>query len=104
MGDAPSGGMRDNSAVGDRHLATRDASAGPVEFVCIAKHRADSTNADGYSLTIRDQLRAYCARGADENHEWVRVPPTPLDEITIGRMEDRPPDPASPRDRLTQRG
>jgi len=104
MGDALGDGMLDNSAVGDRHLATSDASAAPVEFVCIAKHRADPTNAAGYSLTLRNQMRAYCARGADENHEWVRVPPTPLDQITIGRMEDRPPDPAGPRDRLTQRG
>jgi hypothetical protein len=57
-------------------------------------------NADGYTLTVRKDLPAYCARGADLNHEWVRVPPTPLDAITIGMMEDRPPEPASARDRM----
>lgn len=89
-------------SMGEQHLAPRVGSA-PVEFVCIAKHESDWTNADGYSVTIRSHLQAYCARGADLNHDWVRVPPTPLDEITIGRMEDRPPEPCTRRDRIPQR-
>ena len=72
---------------------TRDDPAMLVEFVCLAKHRDDPTNADGYTLEKRAQLVAYCARGADRNHEWIRVPATPLGDITIGRMEDRPPEP-----------
>jgi hypothetical protein len=94
----------DNTGVGDGDLALRDGSTELVEFVCTAKHKADPMNAAGYSLAIRSQLRAYCARGADQNHEWARVPPTPLDEITTGKMEDRPPEPGSRRNRMPQRG
>lgn len=89
--------------MGNGDLALRDGSAALVEFVCMAKHTADPLNADGHTLAFRDQLRAYCARGAHQNHEWIRVPPTPLDEITTGIMEERPPEPASPRDRLPRR-
>jgi len=45
------------------------------------------------TLLLRGQLAAYCARGADQNHEWIRVPPTPANEITTGIMEERPPEP-----------
>ena len=62
----------------------------------MAKHKADAVNADGYSVALRGQLNAYCARGADMNHEWIRVPCTPIDEITTGLMEERPPAPARP--------
>ena len=62
----------------------------------MAKHKADAVNADGYSVALRGQLNAYCARGADMNHEWIRVPCTPIDEITTGLMEERPPEPARP--------
>ena len=75
-------------------------SAALVELVCLAKHRADSTNADGYTVERRGELMGYCARGGDRNHEWVRVPPTPLDDITIGKMEDRPPEPIRRSDRM----
>jgi hypothetical protein len=57
-------------------------------------------NADGYTLALHSQLRAYCARGAAQNHEWVRVPATPVDQITTGVMEERPPEPASALDRM----
>ncbi len=63
-----------------------------IEFVCLAKHRADPSTAEFTVETYR-QLPAYCARGASVNHEWIRVPATPLDRITIGMMEDRPPEP-----------
>jgi hypothetical protein len=88
--------------VGDGDSATGDKAAVLVEFVCLAKHKADSVNADGYTVTTRGQMMGYCARGAAQNHEWVRVPPTPLDEITIGMMEDRPPEPVYRRDRMAQ--
>lgn len=69
----------------------------------MAKHDADPVNGDGNTLGAYCQLNAYCARGAAENHEWVRVPTTPLGEITTGVMEERPPEPVRPRDRLAQR-
>jgi len=90
--------------MGSREGPNREGSAVPVELVCIAAHPSDRRNADGYSLTIHGHLRAYCARGADQNHEWVRVPPTPFDEITIAKMEDRPPEPRTPRDGLLRIG
>ncbi len=92
----------ENIGVGDGELELRDGSAALVELVCIAKHKPDPLNADGYTVALRGELTGYCARGADRNHEWVRVPPTPLCEITIGKMEDRPPEPARPRDRMAQ--
>lgn len=90
--------------MGDRNLALRDAAAAVIEFICLAKHDIDARHPDGYSVTTRNQLGAYCARGAEQNHEWVRVPATPLDEITTGMAVDRPPEPATRRDRLPQVG
>ncbi len=101
-GDATASGMPDNIGVDDRDAALRIGSTALVEFVCMAKHKADRLNADGYTLALRSQLAAYCARGAEQNHEWIRVPPTPLDEITVGKIEDRPPEPGGPRDRMPQ--
>jgi hypothetical protein len=87
--------------VGNRKdLVLGNGPAALVDFVCMAKHNADPANADG--LVLLRQLKGYCARGAAENHEWVRVPPTPLGEITTGLMEERPPEPARPRDRVPQ--
>jgi hypothetical protein len=63
-----------------------------VEYVCLAKHRSDPILAP-YTLTKNLNLPAYCARGADRAHEWIRVPATPANLITIGNMEDRPPQP-----------
>jgi hypothetical protein len=79
--------------VGDGDLALQQLSVVVVEFVCMAKHKTEALNDEGFTIALRSQLGAYCARGADQNHEWVRVPPTPLHEITIGLMEDRPPEP-----------
>ena len=75
-------------------LASGAQAVACIEFVCLAKHRADPSTADFTVETYR-QLPAYCARGASANHEWIRVPATPLDRITIGKMEDRPPEPRS---------
>ena len=69
-----------------------------VEFVCLAKHREDAHLPDSYTLEMRESRGAYCARGGSCDHEWVRVPATPLELITIGKMEDRPPE---PRGRIT---
>jgi len=88
--------------MGGGDFAPGGGSAVLVEFVCMAKHQADPVNADGHTLALRSQLNAYCARGANENHEWIRVPPTPLGEITTGLMEERPPEPAYPRRRVAQ--
>ncbi len=89
--------------MGDGEFAKRDRAAALVEFVCLAKHKADSLSADGYTVTTRgDEMTGYCARGADQNHEWIRVPATPLDEITIGNMEDRPPEPVLRRQQVAQ--
>lgn len=90
--------------MGDNDPALGDSREALVEFVCMAKHNADPVNADGHTLALLSQLKGYCARGAAENHEWVRVPPTPLGEITTGVMEERPPEPARPRDRMPQYG
>lgn len=88
--------------MGNKDVVLGDGPAALVEFVCMAKHNADSVNADGHTLALLSQLKGYCARGASVNHEWVRVPPTPLGEITTGVMEERPPEPARPRDRVPQ--
>jgi len=84
----------------DAELMCGAAAAALVDFVCMAKHGADPVDRDGQTLAAYRQLNAYCARGADKNHEWVRVPTTPLGEITTGLMEERPPEPAGPRDRV----
>ena len=81
----------------DGELMRRDVSAALVDFVCMAKHAADMVNGDGHTLVAYRQLNAYCARGAEQDHEWVRVPTTKLGEITTGLMEERPPEPARPR-------
>jgi hypothetical protein len=73
-------------------LARGESTVACIEFVCLAKHRADPSTA-AYTVEVYRQLPAYCARGASANHEWIRVPATPLDRITIGMMEDRPPEP-----------
>lgn len=65
-----------------------------IDFVCMAKHKADAQKPNGYTIAPKGELSAYCARGAEANHEWVRVPPTPIDEITTGLTEERPPQPA----------
>jgi hypothetical protein len=88
--------------MGDANFALGDRSAALVHFVCMATHGADSVKANSHTLAHCGHLNAYCARGATENHEWVRVPSTPLREITTGIMEDRPPEPARPRDRVAQ--
>ena len=85
--------------MGDGERALRDGSAELVEFVCMAKHVADPSRAR-YTLEQPHDLTAYCPRGADENHDWVRVPPTPVSEITTGNMEERPPEPATRRHRV----
>ena len=77
-------------------IASGEQAVACIEFVCLAKHRADPSTAE-FTIETYRQLPAYCARGASQNHEWIRVPATPLDRITIGKMEDRPPDPARPR-------
>lgn len=79
-----------NTVVGDGERDDR-----LVEFVCLAKHRADATNG-AHSVERNRGLFAYCARGAQMNHEWVRVPPTAVHAITIGEAEDRPPLPPRP--------
>ena len=89
--------MVENIRVGDGEFAVRGGPEAIVEFVCLVKHKTDSTNPAGYSVVTHGQLSGYCARGADQNHEWIRVPPTPLDQITIGKMEDRPPEPVRRR-------
>ena len=79
-----------------------DAANALVDFVCMAKHDEDQVIADSHTLAVCGQLNAYCARGAAENHHWVRVPTTRLGEITTGVMEERPPEPARPRERVAQ--
>jgi len=93
-GDAPKSARADNMRVGDGDLALRN-SVVLVDFVCMAKHRTDAVDPDG-TIAVRGELNAFCGRGGDKNHEWIRVPATPLDEITTGLMEARPPEPARP--------
>ena len=75
-------------------MGSGEAIAGDalVEYVCLAKHRNDPILAP-YTLTTHLNVPAYCARGSDRGHEWIRVPATRADLITIGNMEDRPPQP-----------
>jgi hypothetical protein len=80
--------------VGDGDLALRNSTV-LVDFVCMAKHKTDAVDPDG-TIMVRSELNAFCARGGDKNHEWIRVPSTPIDEITTGLMEARPPEPARP--------
>jgi hypothetical protein len=68
-----------------------------IEFVCLAKHGRDPLDPRGFTVSLHHQLAAYCARGADRNHEWIRVPASRLCDLTIGLMEDRPPAPHQPR-------
>ena len=63
-----------------------------IEFVCLARHR---DGASQYAVTTHKTLHAYCAEGGRDAHEWVRVPMTRLEEITIHRMESRPPVPST---------
>ena len=63
----------------------------PIDFVCLAKHRADPQSDGDYALAAHAGGIGYCARSAARNHEWVRVPMTPLGQITIGLKEERPP-------------
>ena len=63
-----------------------------VEYVCLAKH-TETVIDQGFTLTTHKTLVAYCARGGADRHEWIRVPATRVEEITISRMEDRPPIP-----------
>jgi len=92
-GDASKSARADNMRVGDGDAALPNRVVVLVDFVCMAKHKADAVNGDG-TISVRNLLNAFCARGADKNHEWIRVPPTPLHEITTGLMEERPPEPA----------
>src|ERR1700682_1853386 len=91
-GDAPKSARPDNMRVGDGDVALPGRVVVLVDFVCMAKHKADVVHADG-TTAVRSLLNAFCARGADKNHEWIRVPPPPLHEITTGLMEERPPEP-----------
>jgi hypothetical protein len=84
--------MVDNIRVGNGDLALGNGAV-LIDFVCMAKHKADAVNADAYTIAPHRQLSAYCARGAEANHEWVRVPSTPIEEITTGLTEERPPQP-----------
>jgi len=68
-----------------------------IELVCLAAHRVDPLDAKGYSVCRHHDHWAYCAQGADRNHDWVRVPATPLDRITTGTREERPPAPRTVR-------
>jgi hypothetical protein len=78
-------------------LAAGESSAALIEFVCLARHRGDAGTGAEYTLDTFRDLPAFCARAATSGPEWIRVPATPLDRITTGKMEDRPPEPARPR-------
>jgi hypothetical protein len=84
--------MRDNGSVSGDPSRAPDVQPGPVEFICLDKHADDPVTTDGFCVTAHRDLTSYCARGAERNHVWVRVPPTPLQSLTLENMEDRPPD------------
>lgn len=71
-----------------------------IEFVCLAKHVDDPLCPEGYAVATVRGVLAYCARGAEQNHEWVPVPASRICDLTIGLMEDRPPAPVTERERL----
>ena len=98
MGDVADVQMSHNIHVGSSQVEQERAST-LIEFVCLAKHSRDTLNAQGFSVTSHRRLPAYCARGAEQNHEWTRVPPSRLCDLTIGLMEDRPPYPMASGER-----
>ena len=54
-----------------------------IDFRCRADHTPDPTHKGGPTITLNEGLWAYCARGADENHEWERVPTTTLADLQM---------------------
>lgn len=48
-----------------------------IEFVCIATHgsRGDP------SITLEQRAWAYCAAGAGEAHQWMRIDPTAVEKL-----------------------
>ena len=80
--------MSDNVSVSEGECATA-----VIQYVCLARHRSEQLDEHGFSVVEHKTLGAFCARGGHLNHEWVRVPATPLDRVTTGSMEERPPAP-----------
>ena len=101
--------MSDNVLMQGGQTASRNAASAVlgqeesdrlVEFVCLDPHRAEPLTAAHHSpLATHEKRWAYCAQAGAANHQWVRVPATPLDKVTTGKMEDRPPAP-----RITRSG
>jgi hypothetical protein len=87
-GDAPSTQMSDNECVSEGECATT-----VIEYVCLARHRSEHLDEESFSVVVHKDRGAFCARGGHLSHEWVRVPATPLDQVTTASMEERPPAP-----------
>jgi hypothetical protein len=88
--------MRDNGSVSDDRSPASDVQPGLVEFICLDKHVDDPVCVEGFCVTVHRDRTSYCARGAERNHVWVRVPATPLQNLTLDKMEERPPDGIAP--------
>jgi len=48
-----------------------------IEFLCAASHERRDVGA----VTIVEGRWAYCAEGAEGDHEWRHIAPTPMGEL-----------------------
>lgn len=48
-----------------------------IEFVCVAKHESRL----GPAITLEQRSWAYCAGGAGDGHQWVRIDPTAIEAL-----------------------
>jgi hypothetical protein len=51
---------------------------GLIEYVCTAHQEPDGV---GPKITIRENAWALCPGHGEDDHEWVRIAPTPRGEI-----------------------
>lgn len=57
-----------------------------IEYVCIAKHEGRGDPA----ITVEQRSWAYCATGAGDAHEWLRIDGTPLETLRSRPGNGRP--------------
>ena len=60
--------------------------AAPIEFICIAKHEVRSAPV----ITLEQRTWAYCATGAGDAHEWLRIDPTAIEILRSRPGNGRP--------------
>jgi len=48
-----------------------------IQFVCTAAHERRSEP----SITVEQKAWAYCPAGATDQHQWMRIDPTPVETL-----------------------